>query len=294
MKIGVSGQNFPREKRLEEIFELLNQLRVDGIELWHNNTPVKEPGKNEMECLMSDKSIALIKEYSKIYKVKIACLTHSELCDKPEDYAASLSYAVESAAELGATCVNHYLPLSLREFKTADETAKAMMPYMETAIQMAEKLRLPLSLENESADITASSDGMLFLINAVDSPYFKTNYDATNYYHGGDEPFPYPYEILKRHIAYVHLKNGCLFRTGVGYDEIDRSFACSGRLTGEYMYYTSVDMGVVNINAIVTRLDNDGYQGYCTLEPHVRTELFENYLYHDNEYLRSLPQFKQK
>jgi len=288
MKLGISGQIFYNSKTTEEVFEKLHTLGADGIELWFNNTPKIYDGKNEMDSLLTDESLEEIAVLSRRYGIAVACVTHAEQHNNPDDYASSLSRAVEAAKHLGAQCVNHYIPVGLRDEYDAETLAKKAMPYFNKAIKKAESLCIPLALENEAYDITCCADGTLTLLKVIDSPYFKTNYDAANYYHGGDEPFPYAYDVLQPYIAYVHIKNGCLFNELAGHQEIDKGGECTGRLAGKYMYYPTADMGVVNVSAIITRLSRDDYDGYVTIEPHVRPERLDAYLEYETKYLRSL------
>lgn len=47
---------------------------------------------------------------------------------------------------------------------------------------------------------------MKTIVEHMNSEYFKTNFDATNYYQAGYEGFPYAYEVLKEYIVHVHIK----------------------------------------------------------------------------------------
>lgn len=81
-----------------------------------------------------------------------------------------------------------------------------LKPYYERAIRKAEQRKIYLALENEAHDITQSPEGMKAFVEYMDSEYFQTNFDATNYYQAGYEGFPYAYEVLKEHIVHVHIK----------------------------------------------------------------------------------------
>jgi sugar phosphate isomerase/epimerase len=114
---------------------------------------------------------------------------------------------------------------------------------------------------------------MLALIEEFNSPSFKTNFDATNYYHSGNEAFPHAYDVLRDHIAYVHIKNGrkyieafCPDPGWIGAEPFTQSMA------GNLIYYTTTKDGAVNTHGLLRRLSSDGYEGYCTLEPHTTRE----------------------
>ncbi|MCD8349968.1 MAG: hypothetical protein LUC93_05075 [Planctomycetaceae bacterium] len=42
----------------------------------------------------------------------------------------------------------------------------------------------------------------------------------------------------------------------------------SGANASDSIYYVDASSGAVNIEAILRRMDADGYTGYCSLEPH--------------------------
>ncbi|HBN97527.1 MAG TPA: sugar phosphate isomerase/epimerase, partial [Firmicutes bacterium] len=54
-----------------------------------------------------------------------------------------------------------------------------------------------LVLENEAHDMTHTPENALAIINHFQSSNFRLNLDATNFYQGGNEAFPYAYDLLK-------------------------------------------------------------------------------------------------
>jgi sugar phosphate isomerase/epimerase len=57
-----------------------------------------------------------------------------------------------------------------------------------------------------SSDVTRTARGCLHLLETVDSPWFRFNYDPGNFLIGGEEPYPYAYELLKDYICNIHLR----------------------------------------------------------------------------------------
>ena len=113
-------------------------------------------------------------------------------------------------------------------------------------------------MENEAHDITQSPEGMKTIVEHMNSEYFKTNFDATNYYQAGYEGFPYAYEVLKEYIVHVHIKNGCFYHPEFGHEK-----QCRGG-----------------------RLEKDGYTGFCTMEPHTTPEKCLDFYREETAYLR--------
>ena len=76
-----------------------------------------------------------------------------------------------------------------------------------------------------------------------------------------------PYDILKEHIAYIHLKNGKME------DDI---------------VYTAISDGAVNIDGVIRRSTHNQYKGWYTLEPHCSQEEIEQWLIRDMQYVKEI------
>ena len=210
------------------------------------------------------------KSIFKDFGLNVCCVTYGcgldrQFVSQPELFSDEFLRAIDVAAELGAKIINHYID-EIHPYPNID------FAYLEKfwgrAIRHAEQTGIVLALENEAHDITGSPENMLALINHFDSNSFKTNFDATNYYQSSNEPFPYAYELLKEHIAYVHIKNGCRYDPQFCIDKEWIGGKLSRENTGGYIYYLDAQSGAVNIDGLLTRLDDDGYDGYGSLEPH--------------------------
>lgn len=296
MELGISGQALGRTKGLEEILQVLRENKVSAIEVWPMNFPVLgDPVKHQVERY-EGRRIEDAKDLLRKYGIKAACVTMSGGFDERfagdiQEYAAALRYAVEVAQELGAKIVNHYCyHLSLEE----NPNIRDLMVYFEPAIRKAEELGITLALENEAHDATRTPDGMLKIIQAVGSKHFQTNFDPCNYYHASQEGFPYAYEVLKDHIAYVHLKNGCIYNPQKGHAAESKGTPMTGRFAPNYIYYPPIPEGAVNVDGLLGRLVNDGYKGFCTLEPHTTPDHVERYYREEISYLRSRGFFAQE
>jgi sugar phosphate isomerase/epimerase len=159
-----------------------------------------------------------------------------------------------------------------------DADIKSLVKVMKPIVDYAEEMEITVVLENEAHDASGTPEGMLKILKALNSDHFRTNFDATNYYHANIEPFPYAYELLKDYIAYIHLKNGCRFIQGI-HPDYAKGAPFAPPNTSSYIFYTPLPYGAVNIEGLITRLKDDGYEGFCTLEPHVHTldKLMEYY-----------------
>ena len=176
--------------------------------------------------------------YKKIlekYQIKAACVCFGagfdkELAKDPELFSRELERAVEIAYELGAKVVNHYCyHVAMGPEISFSELEK----YYGRAIRKAKQRKIYLALENEAHDITQSPEGMKTIVEHMNSEYFKTNFDATNYYQAGYEGFPYAYEVLKEYIVHVHIKNGCFYHPEFGHEKQCRGGKMTGMFAGK-------------------------------------------------------------
>ena len=289
MNLAVSGQALAHTKSLEEILIILNRLGIESIELWPANIPLENAPIKGQGARYEGRSIAEAGKLLKAHGVSLACVSVSgafdkEMVEDPDMYCSSLCYAIEVAGELGSTIVNHYC---YHLAKDADADMSGLLKIWEPATKKAEDSKVTLVLENEAHDATRTPGGMLKILKSVDSEYFRTNYDACNYYHASQEGFPYAYDVLKDYIAYVHIKNACIYNPDAGHDEESKGAVFTGEHAPNDIYYPVISEGAVNIDAIMLRLKSDGYEGYCTFEPHTTPVNVERYWEADLTYLRS-------
>ena len=181
---------------------------------------------------------------------------------------------------LGSKLVNCYL---------AGIPAAAFVEAAGPAAELAQARGITIVLENEAHDDSATADGVLEILDAVDSPSLKTLYDPCNYYQAGEEAYPSAYEALGDRIGYVHLKGGAAYAPGT---EAHRGGTFRGS-TDKYIGYLALSESAYDVEAVVARLARDGYEGLVTLEPHVPAEHVEAILRADLGYLRGLPAFQE-
>lgn len=295
MKLGLSGFAYGKLKLpLEEMLDLMDELDIRNLELVPGNVPTIDTTAKGAEWRYESKDVRHIIETVSSHGINLVCLTMNgafdqELASDVTEYAAALKYTVELAAELGVKLVNHY---TYYLCPSPEADIAKLERCWKPAIETAEKLGITLVLENEPIDAGGTPGGMLELLNKFRSPAFRTNYDATNYYQGSVEAYPYGYELLKDYISHVHIKNGCIFLPDAGHDEIAKGRGFVGAFQGHSIYYPILSEGAVNNDSLLSRLIADGYNGYCVMEPHVmsRDSLFD-YARRETGYLRGRKYF---
>ena len=285
MKIGLNTNTFPAET-LDVLIPMAKDFGIQYLELWGSN--LEPNGKTPVNAYaFSDKDLEKAKKQIADAGLSVGALSSGlgldpRMADDPETFSAELVATVEAAAFFGAKVVNHYSDKI--QPGTVPEIQK-LHRYFDAAVKRAEELDIILALENEAGDASRKPENMLAIVEAFHSPAFQTNFDATNYYHASCEAFPYAYELLKPHIAYVHIKNGRLYRSGFCPDLkwVGGAMTCEAGT----IYYCEARDGVVNIDGLVHRLAADGYDGLCTLEPHTTRENAIHAIHNEVKYLRA-------
>jgi sugar phosphate isomerase/epimerase len=276
--LAISGQALSRRRPFDEVCALFNRLDVRWIELWPPNVEGGDSNLAVPEARYEGRDLGKARDILNAHGIGVACVTldgafTAAMVAEPKDYLAALRKATDVAVELGARLVNSYC----YHFALGrDADIKPLVAVLRPAAAYAKDRGITLVLENEAHDASATVDGMLRILDAVESDAMKTNFDPANYYQATEEPFPYAYDRLKHYIAYVHLKNGCIYNPAV-HAEAGRRGSLTGWNAEQHMYYPPYPFGAINIEALIERLQRDRYKGFCTLEPHVPPHRLEEY-----------------
>lgn len=293
MKLAISGEVLGYTDDLDSICQILKANDIRYLELWPLNCVTTEGRQADLR-LFRDRDLARTKEILDRHGIQVCCVSFGGAFDPAlaadaELYAEELTRAVEAADFFGAALVNHYCHL-ISHSDTVDGTLLDW--YYLKALKRAEELGITLVLENEAHDMVRTPERMKEAVTHFHSSHFKTNYDATNYFQASCEAFPAAYDILKEDIRYVHIKNGCIYRGTPGQVEEWVGGELSGVFAPGRIYYTLAEDGTVNISGILARLKRDGYEGFCTLEPHTTRQQALAYYEPELRYLRGLSVFE--
>lgn len=280
MRLAINGQQLAELYPLREMLGRVMSLGVDAVELWPRNLPGGNTDEEKQRYETKD-----VKGAARVLRelgLGAACVTLGfdalPMALRRGGVSActeALTGAVETAEALGSALVNCYLAGI-----PGPTFAEAAGP----AAEAARKRRITIVLENEAHDDSATPEGMLEILDAVDSPALKTLYDPCNYYQAREEPYPFTYEALKDRIGYVHLKGGVTYRAG---SEAHRGGTLRG-VADSYIGYVPLSASAYDVAAVVGRLVRDGYRGFVTLEPHVPAQEVETFLAADLDHLRPL------
>ena len=289
MKIALNAQQLAATHSLPAILDVFEAHGVKAIELWPANlTPKNSTGTSstpeELERFET-KNLEAAHHLLQARGFEVACVTlgfhAAPLCiahGGTQRLSEALQGAVDAAVKLEARLVNCY---------TAHISLSLFLEAVRPAAEYAAERGVVITLENEAHDESALPESIAELVQSVNSPGFRTQYDPCNYYHAHIEPFPHAYEVIHEHIGYVHLKGGCHYaeRPGVHRGSTMRN---SSR---DHIGYVPMDEAAFPIEAIVRTLKADGYTGWITLEPHVPADHIPEFYTRDLAYLRALLKF---
>jgi sugar phosphate isomerase/epimerase len=147
----------------------------------------------------------LMKEICDRYGVKVSSLSaHSPLM-KPEAAVARLTRAAVLASFVDCQCLNS--DEMLKPDWMDDERAHEAMRYTLTKVaQVCARHQKFLCIEPHGI-YTKTTDGLMKIVQLVDSPYIQINWDTGNSYLAGVED---PYEGLEKvrdHVYHIHAKD---------------------------------------------------------------------------------------
>jgi sugar phosphate isomerase/epimerase len=281
MKIALNAQQLADTHSLSEILDVFETYGVKALELWPANLTGSSQTPEEHERYETkdvDSACDLIRKRG----FEVACVTlgfhAAPLCvakGGTQRLTEALQGAVDAAVKLECQLVNCY---------TAHINLSLFLEAVRPAADYANARGVVITLENEAHDESGLPEDVARLVETVNSPGFCTQYDPCNYYHAYVEPFPHAYEVLRKHIGYVHFKGGCYY--------VEREGIYKGspmrHSTRDYIGYVPLSEAAFSVDGIVRRLRTDGYKGWLTLEPHVPVTVVPEFYKRDLAYLHSL------
>jgi L-ribulose-5-phosphate 3-epimerase len=128
-----------------------------------------------------------------------------------------------------------------------DEVLKRWRQFIEAARGSG----LILLHENEKGIYGDTASRCLDLLDSLNCPYVKATLDPANFVQCGEETYPKAFEMLRKHIAYMHIKDA---------HELDGSVVPAGQGDGK-------------LPEILRALAKSGFDGYLSIEPHLNASL---------------------
>jgi len=290
MRLAVNGQQLAATHALPELLAYLSSFGVDAVELWTANlsggTNAEENERFETKDV--DSAGRLLKEAGFCVSAVTLGYWAAPLCFSRGGRAAfttALQGAVDAALALDTTIVNCY---------SAGISMPLFIQAVQPAAEYAARHGVVITLENEAHDDSGLAHHVAAMVEEVDSPGFGTLFDPCNYYHAWQEPFPFAYGVVRKHVRYVHLKGGCIYTDAPSNsgNESDRLHKGSLMRDSRHQHigYVPLPQAAFPVEGILRQLQADGYRGFVTLEPHVPTTSLASFYAAEIPFLQALLQ----
>lgn len=228
-------------EHVTEQFEHLNKLGIEYFE------PRGIDGKNISE--LDDEDVKILKEKMERYGIKVSSIGSPigkiGINDDFPAHLEKLKKTIKIAKELGTRYIrifSFYIP----EGEKAEDYSDAVIERMKAMVEIAEEEDVILLHENEKGIYGDIAPRCAEILEKVDSPNLKAVFDPANFIQCGQKVYPEGFEMMKKHVVYMHIKdaleNGDVVPAGYGLGSFDK---------------------------ILADLKKDGYKGFLSLEPHL-------------------------
>jgi sugar phosphate isomerase/epimerase len=231
---------------LREQLQVLRDLRIGYLELrgvW---------GKNVLH--LADNEVARVGRICAEHEVAVSCIGSpvgkSPITQPIQHEMSNLSRIFEIAAALDTRRVRifSFYPPDTHTNVHYDQYVAAAISRLASLTEMARREGFYLLLENEKEIVGDTIERCHTLVNAIDSPHLRFLWDPANFVQVGEaEPTRCGWPSLGSYVAHVHVKDALL---------ADGSVRAAGEGDGQ-------------VGELLTKLRNDGYQGFLALEPHL-------------------------
>lgn len=293
MRISIHSGDFPQGELLTNILKLIKQIGVTYVELPFGETFVNE------------KNVKNISQILREYNLRACCIDN--WCyflesAKVKENQKLIFKSIQVAKELKVNFIRVGPFGSIRSQKLKEATKeykKNIMPCLKTA----KSEKIVLLLENEFGDDpTRKASQCLEILEYIGSDFFKLLYDPCNFYIAGEEPYPYAYSVLKNNVGYIHLKDAYKIKewgnddTNVGirgdkelcmYIDSNDNLIWKDRDNPSDYLCVSLEQGGINYNGLISALKKDRYDGFVSLEPHVKAGIHTGTIKQSIQYLKS-------
>lgn len=187
------------------------------------------------------------------YDVKVSSIGSPigkiEVTESFEPHLERFDNVLDVAAELRAPYVRVF-SFFIPEGDDPDRHRSEVLARMRALARLAERRGQVLLHENEKHIYGDIPRRCLDLVESVASPWLRLTWDPANFVQCGVRPFTDAYALLRPHVEYVQVKDAHL-------------------ATGEVVPAGQGDGELVQT---VRALRDDGFDGYFSLEPHLRTD----------------------
>ena len=268
MKVSVVTDEISSD--LETALELVSEWGVDAVEL-------RGYGENRVP-FFSEYQLARIEDLLDSYRIPVAAVSpgvfKQRCCEskyssfpvssidngnfrKYKDDLANMQFQLhevlpasfEFAKKVGTTLIGIF---SFERISGMDQPGENVLRILSEAAESAEAEGMTLVMETEAGHWADTGEHAAELVQLVGNPALMINWDPGNSAEAGDIPYPDGYGHIKNFVRHVHFKD--VVKTD----------------TGSCRYAVH---GVIDWAGQIKALKEDGYQGYISVETHMRPKI---------------------
>ncbi|MCY3721820.1 MAG: sugar phosphate isomerase/epimerase [Candidatus Poribacteria bacterium] len=214
---------------------------------------------------LTDADIERVKGLIEERDLKVSCISHHNLSALPVDTAVdapvyqahitTLQRCIDVAQALGTHLVRIFSFRKEMVLFGADPVISegawtTLLNRLEEPLRIADAAGITLVIETAISGNVTSAHLARKLIDELDAPHLKVLWDPCSSLYCTEIPYPDGYEVIREHIAHVHLKDGVVNLPAATFD------FCAMRQGQMDPYY----------NDIMNALKRDGYEGAISLE----------------------------
>ena len=214
---------------------------------------------------LTDADIQRVKSLIASRNLKVSCISHHNLSALPVEtptdapayrsHISTLQRCIDVAQALGTNLVRIFSFRKEMVLFGADPIISegawtTLLNRLEEPLRIADAADITLVMETAISGNVTSAFLARKLIDTLGAPHLKVLWDPCSSLYCTEIPYPDGYEVIREHIAHVHLKDGIVQLPAATFD------FCAMRQGQMDPYY----------NDIVDALKRDGYAGAISLE----------------------------
>ena len=194
-----------------------------------------------------------IKDLADAAGVKISALSsHSDLLN-PEYGVLYARKGIRFAQAIGAKVVQITEDMYPPKWMTEQDAYDVMKINLRAIAETCEENGVYLGVE-QHGPYTAKIDRLLRILELVDSPWIRVNYDSGNTFLAGEDPYQMLDAIISK-VVHVHAKD-------ISVEQADKD---RGKVTGTAVGCACGD-GVIDWRRVVRQLNKAGFSGVLSVE----------------------------
>jgi sugar phosphate isomerase/epimerase len=250
------------EMNIYEWIDLAAELKIDGLEFYHDFADVKDPA-NWPKIRRAVEATGMV--------IPMMCaspdFTFPERDARRREVEKEIA-SIRMSAELGAKYCR-VLSGQCRKNITREEGLGYVVESIEACLPEAAKLGITLILENHYKDdfwtepeFAQMMDVFVELVGRIDSPWFGVNFDPSNAIAAGEEPLEL-LEKVKQRVVTMHASDRYL-ATGTIEDLRRQEGGTAGYVS--FFKHGVIGKGLNDYDAIFSTLKDVGFDGWISIE----------------------------